>query len=301
MKTNIQICKTHIINLPIMKNVLKQCLTAVVAVIFLFASCSKESPITPDESINGMPQVTKVIAVAHNSIAKFLQFIFIARTIPGQTIENQVGCGRFRVDIISPARRVYTADFGKGCSFNGIKYEGIVTANLIGIEPEESGILTFQFPSLKINGDRISGTLKIQASSWPTLSGDKGYKIESQLKSLSPKNAAIWFKCDWDVEHRDAGTPTFKDDKVRFSGHTRVSNGRDYKVQIWNTPLRKTLFTFGCDYITEGRWEVYPGMKGITPFVLNFGYGSCDTKATVRFRNDDDYTYGPEQDVDFGY
>ncbi|MBE7178143.1 MAG: hypothetical protein INR69_17200 [Mucilaginibacter polytrichastri] len=262
------------------RNALKT-LFAFAAGTMLFVSCDKDNATKTDVAQTDAMSVGKNSAAANDMILTLMGRVNTAGAASEGKISDIPGsglnCGSYAVSPTSGYPKTIIADFGSGCSFQGVSFKGKLIA-VLSARPTNTGAeVKLGFDQFFYNNKEVSGTATITNKG----KNGAGYPTYDVLADLQQKGSAaetFWVKSALTVEHtKGFATLSPNDDAYSVTGSGTLT---DIAKRSYTSTITKALVKdAGCFWIGSGTLDnTLPGGKKAT---LDFGDGSCDSKATL--------------------
>ncbi|MDP4184218.1 MAG: hypothetical protein Q8862_03530 [Bacteroidota bacterium] len=169
-------------------------------------------------------------------------------------------------------------DYGDSCSFGGhFVRTGKMIIETSGPCSSDTTTRTITFVNFSMNKMKLDG--KIVFTNEGRLSGLPKTSYLDSIKISYPDGKWV-LNQSLRVRQWTKGFDTLRDrsdDEFTISGSSSMSNseGKSYSKTI-TTPL---LMKGGCDFIVSGVIQIIK--NGATPIIIDYGDGTCDSKATV--------------------
>lgn len=247
----------------------------------LFVACDKENATKTETAQQDAVSASKQSADANAMIITLMGRVNAASVQPNGNIGDLPGsslnCGTYSITPASGYPKTIVADFGSGCSFQGVNFKGKLIA-VASARPTTTGAeVKLAFDKFYYNDKEVSGTATITNKGL----NNAGHPVYAVLADLQRKGTAaetFWVKSDLLVEHSKGYTTlTPDDDAYSVTGTATLT---DLAKRSYASSITKALVKdAGCYWIGSGTLDTtLPGGKKAT---LDFGDGSCDSKATL--------------------
>lgn len=195
-------------------------------------------------------------------------------------------CATITHDTIS-SPRILTIDFGAtNCLCNDGRYRhGKIIISYTGMYRDSGNVITFTFDNYAVNDHVVTNTsTKVVTNKGRKSNGHPWYTIYESGSVIKPNNGGT---ITW-LSNREnewiAGYTTkwwWLDDEYLISGTASGITAKSlaYTMTI-TTPLHIML---NCHWIVAGVINLIP--LGRDTYTLDYGNGTCDNQATVKYRN----------------
>ena len=272
---------------------------ALVAILFIFASCekSKLNRATTSSEDNELAENM------FNDVFKVVEETAQEEDLEGEgkteRMERSFGsCATVTIDPPLPDQtfpKTITIDFGtSGCTGDdGRVRTGKIVAVMSGLYREEGTVIDVTPDNYTVNGYSVNGSKTI-TNNGRNGSGNLSYSVNvSNAKIISPDGDEVSWNStrtrEW-IEGEETnfwtdGLSGILDDVYLITGNASGTNrdGRAFTVTITKA-LRAQL---DCRWITSGTIELEPDK--LKKRTIDFGNGGCDNEATVEI-SDKSYT-----------
>ncbi|WP_313803958.1 hypothetical protein [Flavobacterium sp.] len=270
-----------------MKNLKLKLWSGVLVASLILVSCTKE-----DEVKNVELDQKLLVASAEIDFSNELDFnsgIEVANdnsSYSGKTNNTSsplTTCATITVDNATPGvfPKVFTLNFGTGCTINGITRSGVLIVTLSGYFTNNGSVMTIERSNYYVNGRHVEGTVTyVSETTNPETPQWTRTITNGQITNLQ-----------WEV-YTHNGTRTVKQtegvstltlgDNVYhvLSGTHTVNrpNGTSLTVTVLETLIKK----YACNYISQGQLD----LNGtFLDGVLDYGNNTCDNQATYTHSN----------------
>lgn len=197
---------------------------------------------------------------------------------------SMLNCGSIQINNTNPGifPKVFTVDFGAGCTFNGITRSGILTITLSDYLLNNGSVMTIERNNYYVNGNKIEGTVTYTNQTTDAAIPKWIRTISNGQVTLS--NGQIFTHSGIRTLQQIEGvsTATLSDNvyEIIAGNHTviRVSNGSSLTATIVSPLIRK----FSCNYISQGALDL---QGTFLDGILDYGNNTCDNQATYTHSN----------------
>lgn len=262
-----------------MKN-LKLYLVAVV--LTTIVSCHRNDDDEVKQSADSEMVTANTIA-DYSSEVDFNYSIDLANTYSSYSSKNSsnetlASCATISVNNTSPGvfPKVFTVDFGTGCTVNGITRSGVLTITLSDYLLNNGSVLTIERSNYYVNGNKIEGTV-VYTNQTTNTSVPKWTRTISSGQITLANGLVFTHSGTRTVQQIEGVNTAILADNVYeiLSGNHTVNrpNGTSLTATVV-TPLIKK---FACNYISQGTLNLQGTyLNGI----LDYGDNTCDNQAT---------------------
>ncbi len=208
---------------------------------------------------------------------------------PTQTVNSQSFNQEFaanadsscRVVTITPTGNVFpktmTIDFGSGCGAAGNVRKGKIVSVISGPMRKSGTVIETRFVDFYVNNNKITGTKRIVINGLNE-NLNLNFTVNINQTVTSATGASRNYNSVYLIEWRQGIlTPSKADDvyAIRGTESGRDSQGRNFS----STTLSPLIKKMNCDFIVAGKNQI--NVTGRPQFILDYGDGQCDNKATV--------------------
>lgn len=272
-----------------MKN-LKTYVFALIAI--LVASCSREE-VQQSENVDSEMVTTSMVAdftseldfnagieVASNNGS------FSSRT--ANEVNTVPSCATVTVNNTTPGvfPKIFTIDFGTGCTQNGVTRSGILTITLSGYVMANGSTMTIERNNYYVNLKKIEGTV-VYTNQTTNASTPQWTRTVTNGKITFP-NGAYFTHSGTRTVRQTAGVTTviLADNIYEVISGTHTVN-RPNGSSLTSTVIQPLIKKYSCNYISQGQLNL---QGTILNGVLDFGNNECDNLATY-YHNPNGVTY----------
>jgi hypothetical protein len=263
---------------------MKNSILTLLAALFLLVSCNRE-----DMNLAADSELVAANATADfTSEADFTYGTDVAQNNASYDSRlagpvSMVNCGSIQINNTNPGvfPKVFTVDFGAGCTFNGITRSGILIITLSDYLLNNGSVMTIERNNYYVNGNKIDGTVTYTNQTTNTA-------IPQWIRTIA--NGQITFSNGQVFTHsgtrtvrqiEGVTTATLADNvyEIIAGNHTvNRSNGSSLTATIVTPLIRK----FSCNYLSQGSLDLQGTyLDGI----LDYGNNTCDNQATYTHSN----------------
>jgi|LauGreDrversion4_2_1035121.scaffolds.fasta_scaffold00031_35 hypothetical protein len=186
-----------------------------------------------------------------------------------------------RVVTITPTGNVFpktmTIDFGSGCGAAGNVRKGKIVSVISGPMRKSGTVIETSFVDFYVNNNKITGSKRIVINGLnENLNLNFTVSINQTVTSVT--GATRTYNSVYLIEWRQGIlTPSKADDiyAIRGTESGRDSQGRNFS----STTLSPLIKKMNCAFIVAGKNQT--NVTGRPQFILDYGDGQCDNKATV--------------------
>lgn len=264
----------------------------VAVVLTTIASCHRNDDDDVKQSADSEMVTANAIA-DYSSEVDFNYSIDLANTYSSYSSKNSsnetlASCGTISVNNTNPGEfpKVFTVDFGSGCTVNGITRSGILTITLSNYLLSNGSVLTIERNNYYVNSNKIEGTV-VYTNQTTNPNIPKWTRTISSGQITLANGAVFTHNGTRTVQQIEGvGTAILADNVYEIlSGNHTVNrpNGTSLTATVV-TPLIKK---FACNYISQGSLSLQGTyLNGI----LDYGNNTCDNQATYTHSNGQTYT-----------
>ncbi|MXV53316.1 hypothetical protein GS399_20315 [Pedobacter sp. HMF7647] len=185
-------------------------------------------------------------------------------------------CVSIAVSPLSGWPKTLTLDFGQGCTLNGVKRSGKITAVFTAPIFTTGAKVSLAFDNYTVNGTKVEGT-KIYTNNGKNAAGNYSYTVDVTGAKFTKDSKSFTWNCNRTIEWtKGFGTVTAADDEFSITGTANgtTPGGQNFTVATNSALIKKTA----CNFISAGILELKSAGKTWT---LDYGSGDCDDQATV--------------------
>ncbi len=186
-----------------------------------------------------------------------------------------------RVVTITPTGNVFpktmTIDYGSGCGAAGNVRKGKIVSVISGPMRKSGTVIETRFVDFYVNNNKITGTKRIVINGLNE-NLNLNFTVNINQTVTSATGATRTYNSVYMIEWRQGIlTPSKADDvyAIRGTESGRDSQGRNFS----STTLSPLIKKMNCDFIVAGKNQI--NVTGRPQFILDYGDGQCDNKATV--------------------
>ena len=259
--------------------------------IFAFTSCTKEDAIVVDNVDSEMVSVN--VTSDFTSELDFNAGIDIANNNSSYSnrTSNEVSvlptCATITVNNTTPGvfPKIFTVDFGTGCTQNGLTRSGILTITLSGYVLSNGSTMTIERNNYYVNLRKIEGTI-VYTNETTNLSIPQWTRTISNGQITLP-NGAVFTHSGTRTVRQTAGVSTamLGDNIYEVISGTHTVN-RPNGSTLTSTVVQPLIKKYACNYISQGQLNL---QGTVLNGILDFGNNECDNLAT--------YTHAPTGQV----
>lgn len=253
-------------------------------------SCNKEDE-TPDNVDSEM--VGANITADFTSELDFNSGIDIASTNSSYSSRgtNEVSttptCATITVNNTTPGvfPKIFTVDFGTGCTQNGVTRSGILTITLSGYVMTNGTTMTIERSNYYVNLRKIEGTV-VYTNQTTNASIPQWTRTVTNGK-ITLQNGAEFTHYGTRTVRQTAGvtTATLGDNIYEVISGTHTVN-RPNGTTLTSTVVQPLIKKYACNYISQGQLNL---QGTVLNGILDYGNNECDNLAT--------YTHNPTGQV----
>lgn len=257
----------------------------------LVTSCSREEQ--ESSNVDGEMVTTSMIA-DFTSELDFNSGIEIASnnsSFSSRTtgeLSTFTSCATITVNNTTPGvfPKIFTVDFGTGCTQNGVTRSGILTITLSGYVMANGSTMTIERNNYYVNLKKIEGTV-VYTNQTTNASVPQWSRTVTNGKVTFP-NGAVFTHYGTRTVRQTAGVTTaiLGDNIYEVISGTHTVN-RPNGSTLTSTVIQPLIKKYACNYISQGQLNL---QGTILDGVLDFGNNECDNLATY-YHNPNGITY----------
>ncbi len=261
--------------------------------IVSFISCNKEEDEKPVENVdsemvgvNAMADFTSEldfntgIDVANNNSSYTNKSINEPSTTPS--------CATITVNNTTPGvfPKIFTIDFGTGCTQNGITRSGILTITISDYVMNNGSTMTIERSNYYVNLRKIEGTI-VYTNQTTNTSIPQWTRTVTNGKITLP-NGAVFTHSGTRTVRQTAGVTTviLGDNIYEVISGTHTVN-RPNGTTLTSTVVQPLIKKYACNYISQGQLNL---QGTVLNGILDYGNNECDNLATY-YHNPNGITY----------
>jgi hypothetical protein len=261
--------------------------------IISFVSCNKEEDEKPVENVDS-EMVGANMTADFTSELDFNSGIDLANNNSSYSNKttNEVSvvpaCATVTVNNTTPGvfPKIFTVDFGTGCTQNGITRSGILTITLSGYVMNNGSTMTIERSNYYVNLRKIEGT--VVYTNETTNSSIPQWTRTLTNGQITFPNGAIFTHSGTRTVRQTAGVSTgiLADNIYEVISGTHTVN-RPNGSALTSTIVQPLIKKYACNYISQGQLNL---QGTVLNGVLDYGNNECDNLATY-FHNPNGVTY----------
>ena len=261
--------------------------------IVSFISCNKEEDEKPVENVDS-EMVGANMTADFTSELDFNSGIDLANNNSSYSNKttNEVStlptCATITVNNTTPGvfPKIFTVDFGNGCTQNGITRSGILTITLSGYVMNNGSTMTIERSNYYVNLRKIEGTV-VYTNETTNTSIPQWTRTLTNGQITFP-NGAVFTHFGTRTVKQTAGVSTvILADNIYevISGNHTVN--RPNGTTLTSTIVQPLIKKYTCNYISQGQLNL---QGTVLNGVLDYGNNNCDNLATY-YHNPNGQTY----------
>lgn len=182
--------------------------------------------------------------------------------------------------------KIFTINFGTGCTQNGITRSGIITITLSGYVMNNGSTMTIERNNYYVNLRKIEGTV-VYTNETTNASIPQWTRTLTNGKITFP-NGAIFTHSGTRTVRQTAGVGTLilGDNIYSVISGTHTVN-RPNGTTLTSTIVQPLIKKYACNYISQGQLNL---QGTVLNGILDYGNNECDNLATY-FHNPNGVTY----------
>lgn len=261
--------------------------------IISFVSCNKEEDEKPVENVDS-EMVGANMTADFTSELDFNSGIDLANNNSSYSNKttNEVSvvpaCATVTVNNTMPGvfPKIFTVDFGTGCTQNGITRSGILTITLSGYVMNNGSTMTIERSNYYVNLRKIEGT--VVYTNETTNSSIPQWTRTLTNGQITFPNGAIFTHSGTRTVRQTAGVSTgiLADNIYEVISGTHTVN-RPNGSTLTSTIVQPLIKKYACNYISQGQLNL---QGTVLNGILDYGNNECDNLATY-FHNPNGVTY----------
>jgi hypothetical protein len=205
----------------------------------------------------------------------------------GNEVSVVPACATVTVNNTTPGvfPKVFTVDFGSGCTQNGITRSGILTITLSDYVLNNGSVLTIERSNYYVNLRKIEGTVVYNNET--TNSAVPQWTRTITNGQITLINGAVFTHSGTRTVRQTAGVSTIilADNIYEVISGTHTVN-RPNGTSLTSTVVQPLIKKYACNYISQGQLNL---QGTVLNGILDFGNNDCDNLAT--------YTHTPTGQV----
>ncbi len=261
-------------------------------IVISFVSCSKDEEKTVENVDSEM--VSANITTDFISELDFNAGIDVASNNSSYSNKsiNEVSaipaCATITVNNTTPGvfPKIFTIDFGTGCTQNGITRSGILTITLSGYVMNNGSTMTIERSNYYVNLRKIEGTI-VYTNETTNVSIPQWTRTVTNGK-ITFLNGAVFTHSGTRTVRQTAGVSTviLGDNIYEVISGTHTVN-RPNGSTLTSTVVEPLIKKYACNYISKGQLNL---QGTVLNGILDYGNNECDNLATY-FHNPNGVTY----------
>lgn len=197
-------------------------------------------------------------------------------------------CASVSVDNATPGvfPKVFTVDFGTGCTYNGMTRSGIITITITDYVMNNGSIMTIERGSnYYVNGRKVEGTVVYENTTTdPAIPQWTRTITNGKITNLA---GVVFNHYGTRTVKQTAGVSTLilADNiyEITSGNHTITkSDGSSLSVTVVEPLIKK----YACSHISQGQLDL---QGSVLDGILNYGNNTCDNLATYTHSNGNVY------------
>jgi hypothetical protein len=182
--------------------------------------------------------------------------------------------------------KIFTVNFGTGCTQNGITRSGILTITLSGYVMNNGSTMTIERSNYYVNLRKIEGTV-VYTNETTNVAIPQWTRTLTNGKITFP-NGAVFTHSGTRTVKQTAGVSTLLlgDNIYEVISGTHTVN-RPNGSTLTSTIVEPLIKKYACNYISQGKLNL---QGTVLDGVLDYGNNNCDNLATY-FHNPNGQTY----------
>lgn len=205
----------------------------------------------------------------------------------GNEVSAVPSCATVTVNNNTPGvfPKIFTVDFGSGCTLNGITRSGILTITLSGYVMANGSTMTIERNNYYVNFRKIEGT--VVYTNQTTDPAIPQWTRTVTNGKITFQNGAVFTHFGTRTVKQTAGvtTVTLGDNIYEVISGTHTVN-RPNGTTLTSTVVQPLIKKFACNYISQGQLNL---QGTVLNGILDYGNNECDNLAT--------YTHTPTGQV----
>ncbi|OGS73813.1 MAG: hypothetical protein A3G95_04820 [Flavobacteria bacterium RIFCSPLOWO2_12_FULL_31_7] len=197
-------------------------------------------------------------------------------------------CATITVNNTTPGvfPKVFTIDFGTGCTQNGITRSGILTITLSGYVMNNGSTMTIERNNYYVNLRKIDGTV-VYTNETTNVATPQWSRTVTNGQITLPSGGIFTHSGTRTVRQTAGVSTAFLGDNIYevISGTHTVN--RPNGSTLTSTILEPLIKKYACNYISQGKLNL---QGTVLDGVLDYGNNECDNLATY-FHNPNGQTY----------
>ncbi|CCG54021.1 Probable lipoprotein precursor [Flavobacterium indicum GPTSA100-9 = DSM 17447] len=202
--------------------------------------------------------------------------------------ETMASCATISVNNSNPGvfPKVFTVDFGIGCTLNGVTRSGVLTITLSDYLLNNGSVLTIERSNYYVNNNKIEGTV-VYTNQTTNATIPKWSRTITNGKITFANGAIFTHNGTRTVQQIEGvGTAILADNVYEILSGTHTVN-RPNGTSLTATVITPLIKKFACNYISQGSLNLQGTyLNGI----LDYGNNTCDNQATYTHSNGQTYT-----------
>lgn len=202
--------------------------------------------------------------------------------------ETMASCAIISINNSTPGvfPKVFTVDFGSGCTLNGVTRSGVLTLTLSDYLLNNGSVLTIERSNYYVNNNKIEGTV-VYTNQTTNANIPKWTRTITNGKITFANGAVFTHNGTRTVQQIEGvGTAILADNIYEILSGTHTVN-RPNGTSLTATVVTPLIKKFTCNYISQGSLNLQGTyLNGI----LDYGNNTCDNQATYTHSNGQTYT-----------
>lgn len=197
-------------------------------------------------------------------------------------------CATITVNNTTPGvfPKIFTLDFGTGCTQNGVTRSGVLTITLSNYVLNNGSTMTIERSNYYVNLRKIEGTV-VYTNETSNVAIPQWTRTITNGQITLP-NGAVFTHNGTRTVRQTAGTstPILGDNIYEVISGTHTVN-RPNGTTLTSTIVQPLIKKFACNYISQGQLNL---QGTVLNGILDYGNNECDNLATY-FHNPNGQTY----------
>ncbi|REG90837.1 hypothetical protein [Flavobacterium aquicola] len=249
-------------------------LSALVITLFSFVSCTKEDSLAATDN---SPIVASVSIDLVNELDVKMGTEISFEKLTAKQIGKTTTCAVITTESGSNFPKIYTVDFGDGCTTNGITRKGKLKITFSNIITETGSTMLIERENYYVNGNKVEGKIEYKNT---TVSSNTPQWTRTVTNGIfTDSKGEVYFNSGTHTVKQTAGvsTPLVLQDNTyeMIDGNHTVSKQNGGQITL--TILETLVKNYSCDYVSKGKIKVESTLLSGT---IDYGNGDCDKDAT---------------------
>ena len=273
-----------------MKN-FKTIIFGLLVISLSLVSCNREEDLTVDQELlkaSADIDLTNELDFNSGIEASNDNSSYSDRSAVNSELNALSSCATVTVDNATPGifPKVFTVDFGTGCTFNGITRSGSITITLTDYVLNIGSIMTIERGSnYYVNGRKVEGTVVYENTTTNTAIPQWTRTITNG--KITNLNGIVFNHYGTRTVKQTAGVNTlvFADNiyEITSGNHTITRQGGSSLNLTVVEPLIKK---YACNHVSQGQLDL---QGSVLDGILDYGNNVCDNQATYTHSNGNVY------------